>query len=78
MSGTTHLIFTGGGVQKNDKKLFAGGKAAKKLFANSLSEKNCLHGTLEDFENFKTSACSKDAFLLQLTRQHSITFWYKF
>ena len=54
------------------------GKAGKKLFANSLSEKNCLHGNLEDFENFKISACSQDAYLLQLTRQHSITFWYKF
>ena len=50
----------------------------KKFFENSLSEKNCLHGKFKDFENFKISACSKDAFLLQLTRQHSITFWYRF
>ena len=53
-------------------------KVGKKLFANSISEKKCSHGNFEDFENFKISACSKDAFLLQLTRQHSITFWYTF
>ena len=60
------------------KKLFAGGKSWKKLFANSLSKKICLHGNFKEFANFKISACSKDAFLLQLTRQHSITFWYTF
>ena len=53
-------------------------KAGEKLFANSLSKKICLHGNFKEFANFKISACSKDAFLLQLTRQHSITFWYKF
>ena len=52
--------------------------AGKKLFANSLSKKNCLHGNFKEFANFKISAYSKDAFLLQLTRQHSITFWCKF
>ena len=60
------------------KKLFAGGKSWKKMFANGLSKKNCLHGNFKEFANFKISDCSKDAFLLQLTRQHSITFWYKF
>ena len=74
-----HLIFTGGGgVPKNEKKLLAGGKAGKKLFANSLSIKNCLHGNFKEFANLKISTSSKDAFLLQLIRQHSITFLYKF
>ena len=68
-------IYRGGGEPKNDKKLFAGGKSWKKLFANSLSKKICLYGNFKEFANFKISACSKDAFLLQLIRQHSITFW---
>ena len=67
------------GVPKNDKEIVC---RRKKLEKNCLQivcpEKNCLHGNLEDFENFTISACSKDAFLLHLTRQHSITFWYKF
>ena len=39
------------------KKMFAGGKAGKKLFANSLSKKKlCLHGNFKEFANFKISA----------------------
>ena len=53
-------------------------KAGKKLFANSLSKKICLHSNSKEFANFKISACSKDGFLFQLTGQHSFTFWYKF
>ena len=68
----------GGWYQKMTKNCLQEEKAERKLFANSLSEKNCLHGNFEDFENFKISSCSKDAFLLELTRQHSITFWYTF
>ena len=59
-----NIYWGGGGYQKMTKKLFSGGKSWKKLLANSLSEKNCLHGNFKDFENFKISACSKDAFLL--------------
>ena len=66
-------------VPKNDKKIVC---RRKQLEKNCLQivcpKKNCLHGNFEDFENFKISACSKDAFLFQLTRQHSITFSYTF
>ena len=52
------------GYQTMTKKIVCRRKKLEKLFANSLSGKNCLHGNFEDFENFKISACSKDAFLL--------------
>ena len=75
---TTHLIFTGG-YQKNDKKIVCRRQKLEKMFADSLSKiKICLHRNFKEFANFKISACTKDAFLLELTRQHSITFWYKF
>ena len=77
---TNHLIFTGGGgVPNNDKKVVC---RRHKLEKNCLQivcpKKICLHGIFKEFANSKISACSKDAFLLQLTRQHSIAFWYKF
>ena len=53
-------------------------KAGKNCLQIVCPKKNCLHGNFEDSENFKISACSKDAFMLQLTRQYSITFWYTF
>ena len=68
-----------GGVPKNDKKIVC---RRQKLEKNCLQivcpKKICLHGIFKEFANFKISACSKDAFLFELTRQHSIAFWYKF
>ena len=70
-----------GGVPKMTKRLFAGGKSWKKNCLQIVCPKKFVCISILKFKesaNFKISACSKDAFLLQLTRQHSITFWYKF
>ena len=70
-------MFTGGGGdQKMVKKLFAGAKSWKKSVCKSFVQKKffCLHGNFKEFATSKIPACSKDAFLLQLTRHHSLTF----
>ena len=53
-------------------------KLEKNFLQIVCKKKNYLHGNFKEFANFKISDCGKDAFLLQLTRQHSITFWYQF
>ena len=72
-------IYRRGGVPKNNKKIVC---RRQKLEKNCLQivcpKKICLHGNFKEFATFKISACGKNAFLLQLTRQHSITFWCKF
>ena len=50
------------GYQKMTKKLFAGGKTWKKLFANSLSGKNCLHATLKILRILKYPLVAKMPF----------------
>ena len=58
------------GVPKNGKNIVCRRQQLETNCLQIVCPKNCLHGTFKD--------CSKDAFLLQVTRQHSIAFWYKF
>ena len=52
----------GWGYQKMTKSCLQEEKAGKNCFQIVCSKKNCLHGNLEDFENFQISACSKMPF----------------
>ena len=72
-------IYRGVGYQKMTKKIVCRRQKLEKNCLQIVCPKTfCLHGNFKEFANFKISDCSKDAFLLQLTRQHSITFLYKF